>query len=481
MRGITPFLLALLVILLLTRLSQFPMNILAITKHADLVERLRTAFEGAGNRVVHVQDHLNALASEAWSHTQLILVDAAGDPMDGFRLCTLLRGESRILFQNLPIFLIFDQPPLEEELPRIHATDVDGHLLAGDSIQRILNLLGPVVEADSTRGGGPKVPLLAAGLRTPLAQRIQGLVDHFGFELTTAPLKELTDVQREIKAPLLLLGLDSTGERTLSVLQAMREKDSSPYIILLGKTSRQALQRKLLLAGAMDWLSLPLSPPRLLHACRRGLEWTHSKRIQQEFQFQINDLRERRLLLEMEAAALRNEVLMDPLTGLLNRRAFDQNLENAFNQWERHRRAFVLVLGDLDYFKLINDRFGHLVGDEVLRTIAQRMRRALRRSDLAFRIGGEEFAILLTETTLQVGADVADKLRRKIDENPLQLESGQTVFPTMSFGVGGPEDHSAASLFGAVDRALYAAKHKGRNRIEVASGPLEPGSVTASG
>ncbi len=450
------------------------MNILAITKHADLVERLRTAFEGAGNRVLHVQDHLDALASEAWSQAQLILVDAAGDPMDGFRFCTLLRGESRVLFQNLPIFLVFDLPPGEEELPRIQATDVDGHILAGDSLQRLLNVLGPAVEADSTRGSGPKVPLLAAGLRPDVTQRIHGLVDHFGFQLTSVPLEELPEIQRHLKAPLLLLGMDATGARTLAALQIMREHESPPYVILLGRTSRHALQRKLLLAGAMDWLTLPLSPPRLLHACRRGLEWIHAKRVQQEFQFQISDLRERRLLLEMETAALRNEVLTDPLTGLLNRRAFDQNLENAFNQWERHRRTFVLVLGDLDYFKLINDRFGHMVGDEVLRSLAQRMRQGLRKSDLAFRIGGEEFAILLTETTLQTGAEVAEKLRRRIDENPIVLESTQMVFPTMSFGVGGPEGQSAATLFGAVDQSLYAAKHKGRNRIEVVPGPETP-------
>ncbi len=458
------------------------MNILVITKHADLVERLRTAFEGAGNRVLHVQDHLDALASEAWSQAQLLLVDAIGDPMDGFRFCTLLRGESRILFQNLPIFLIFEQPLLEDEMPQLRVTDVDGHVLATDSIQRLLNVLGPAVEADSIPGGGAKVPLLVAGLRTELIQRIKGLVDHFGFELTASPLKDLSLVQSQIKAPLLLLGMDSTGARTLSALQAMREHgEAPPYVILLGKIPRQALQRQLLLAGAMDWVTLPLSAPRLLHACRRGLEWIHAKRIQQEFQFQINDLRERRILLEMEAAALRNEVLTDPLTGLLNRRAFDQNLENAFNQWERHRRTFVLVLGDLDYFKLINDRFGHLVGDEVLRSLAQRMRHALRRSDLAFRIGGEEFAILLTETSIQAGAEVAEKLRRRIDENPFALESGQTVFPTMSFGVGAPEGHDASSLFAAVDQALYIAKHKGRNRIEVLKANVDPGSVTAAG
>ena len=108
-------------------------------------------------------------------------------------------------------------------------------------------------------------------------------------------------------------------------------------------------------------------------------------------------------MLELETSRLRSEVLTDPLTELLNRRAFNQHLEHAVNQWERHHRPFVLILGDLDYFKLINDRFGHLVGDQVLKAVAQRIGASLRRSDLAFRIGGEEFAIILTESSLQRG------------------------------------------------------------------------------
>ena len=160
------------------------------------------------------------------------------------------------------------------------------------------------------------------------------------------------------------------------------------------------------------------------------------------------------MMLEIEAAALRNEVLTDPLTELLNRRAFTQNLENALNQWARHHRPFVLILGDLDYFKLVNDRFGHMVGDRVLRDVARLMRMSLRRSDLAFRIGGEEFAILLAETSLRSGSEVAEKLRRRIDESPIQLETGQTIVPTMSFGVGSPDGIGAEDCFQAVDRAL---------------------------
>jgi diguanylate cyclase (GGDEF)-like protein len=205
----------------------------------------------------------------------------------------------------------------------------------------------------------------------------------------------------------------------------------------------------------------------------------HARRIQTEFESAIHDLRERRSMLEIEAAALRNEVLTDPLTELLNRRAFDQNLDHAMRQWERHRRAFVLVLGDVDHFKLINDRFGHPVGDEVLQQLAATIRSALRKSDLAFRIGGEEFAVLLTETSVKAGAEVAEKLRRLIDEDPVVLPSGQTIFPTMSFGVGGPGAITLATLMAQVDKALYQAKHLGRNRVVVANqGEYPPRSVS---
>jgi diguanylate cyclase (GGDEF)-like protein len=185
-------------------------------------------------------------------------------------------------------------------------------------------------------------------------------------------------------------------------------------------------------------------------------------------------------MLEIEAGALRNEVLTDPLTELLNRRAFDQNLEHAGHQWERHRRAFVLLMGDVDHFKLINDRFGHPVGDEVLRQLAVRIRSALRKSDLAFRIGGEEFAMLLMETSVKAGAEVAEKLRRRIDEDPVVLPSGQTIFPTMSLGVGGPGAGTIAGLMAQVDKALYQAKHLGRNRVVVANeGEYPPRALSA--
>lgn len=453
------------------------MNLLVISRHDDLVERLRMAFEGAGHRVRHAQDPLAALANDAWDEAHVLLVDAKGDPMDGYRLCRLLRGESRILFSNLPIFLVLDHPPQEEDLQALQAVEGDGFIGSAYTIQQLLNHLGPVMAGAASHEAAPRVPILALGLHAALAQRTRDLLQHFHMEVHTPPLRNAALAQLALGAPILLLGLSAGGVRTaLDLLAQLRESGALPYTILLGQVKEEAVQRKLLLAGVSDWVGLPLSGPRLLHACKRAMEWAHVKRIQMEYESAIHDLRERRSMLEIEAAALRNEVLTDPLTGLLNRRAFDQNLEHAVHQWERHHRSFVLLLGDIDHFKLINDRFGHPVGDEVLQEMAARIRSSLRRSDLAFRIGGEEFAVLLSETTLKAGTEVADKLRCRIDEEPFTLPGGHTIFPSISFGVGGPMDLGPAELVATVDRALYQAKALGRNRVVVAVGDRPPGN-----
>jgi diguanylate cyclase (GGDEF)-like protein len=446
------------------------MNLLVISRHNELVERLRMAFEGAGHRILQAADALEALAQDAWSQAQVLLVDSGGDPIDGYRLCRLLRGEARVLFRNLPIFLILDHLPTDQDLGDLQEVEGDGFIAAGHNIQQLLNHLGPVLAGSAHHAEGQRVPVLAVGLQTGLAQRARDMLQHYGMELHSPPTRNAVEAQRALKAPVLLLGLSAGGvQGALALLARLRDQNQLPYTILLGQVKDEATQRKLLLAGISDWVPLPLPGPRLLHACKRAIEWAHVRRIQAEYESAIHDLRERRSMLEIEAAALRNEVLTDPLTELLNRRAFDQNLEHALRQWERHRRAFVLLMGDVDHFKLINDRFGHPVGDEVLRQLAERIRSSLRKSDLAFRIGGEEFAVLLTETSLKSGAEVANKLRRRIDENPVVLPSGQAICPTISFGVGGPGAADMETLLAQVDKALYQAKHLGRNRVVVAN------------
>lgn len=458
------------------------MNLLVITRHEELIERLRMAFEGSGHRIIHAGDPLEALALDAWGESQVLLVDATGDPMDGFRLCRLLRGEARVLFRNLPIYLIMEHPPTPEDLQALHQADGDGFIRKGATLQQLLNLLGPVLDGGLPRSEGQRVPVLAMGLSPALVLRARSLLRDDLMEIHTVSAKAIGETQRVLNAPILLLGLSAGGlAGALASLAQLREQGRLPHTILIGQVRDEAAQRRLLLAGVADWVPLPLSGPRLMHACRRALEWMHARRIQVEFEAAIHDLRERRAMLEIEAASLRSEVLTDPLTELLNRRAFDQHLAHALRQWERSGRPFVLLLGDIDHFKLINDRFGHPVGDDVLRQMATQIRSSLRKSDLAFRVGGEEFAVLLNETSLKSGAEVAEKLRQRIDQEPVVLQTGQSIFPTMSFGVVGPGPQDALGLLALVDKALYQAKRLGRNRVVVSDGVDVPLRTLSAG
>jgi len=441
------------------------MRLLAITQHPNFVERLRTAFEPEGHGVFALPDPLYALAEEAWTRADLVVVDAQGDPMDGYRLCHLLRAQARFMFRKLPVVLLLDHPPEAEDQARLAEVDGDAFLSTEALPGQCLTVLGSLAAA----AAGPQdlpVPILACGLDASTLEAIREGVAPLGCEVSACAVEGLEEAAAAGNPPILFLGPPPDGRTREDILRELGALPDPPCVILIGDPGDEELP-PLLEMEAMGWLEPPLSAAKVRLAVTRAMARQYASRVQRECRLQLSGLLAARSRLEQETEALRNEVLMDPLTELLNRRAFNQHLDHAVNQWVRHARPFVLILGDLDYFKLINDRFGHMVGDQVLKTVSLRIRASLRKSDLAFRIGGEEFAILLTETQLKAGLDVAEKIRRRIDETPVTLDSGQSVFPTMSFGIGGPDGHDAGALFSRVDTALYAAKHKGRNRVEL--------------
>ncbi|MGM0576804.1 MAG: diguanylate cyclase [Myxococcota bacterium] len=158
----------------------------------------------------------------------------------------------------------------------------------------------------------------------------------------------------------------------------------------------------------------------------------------------------------------------DELTGLLNRRAFRKRVDNELRRSDRTGYPVSLFLVDLDYFKRINDTWGHATGDIVLRTLADVMRRSLRATDVVARFGGEEFAVLLLDTTGHDALRVAEKLRSEIAHEPHMGVDGQAIPPvTASIGVAvaGETTHGLDELLHRADVALYAAKAAGRNRV----------------
>ncbi len=170
--------------------------------------------------------------------------------------------------------------------------------------------------------------------------------------------------------------------------------------------------------------------------------------------------------------ALREEVerlaTTDPLTGLPNRRSFLETLRGELDRSNRYGRPFAVVMLDLDHFKRVNDDYGHTAGDEVLKTLADVLRPAIRRTDVLARIGGEEFAILFPEATLRQAADACERLRLAVTHATVPVAgTRQSARFTVSFGVtewaaGGD---TFEDLVRRADQALYDAKRTGRNRV----------------
>ncbi|MGB7342696.1 MAG: GGDEF domain-containing protein [Pirellulaceae bacterium] len=159
-----------------------------------------------------------------------------------------------------------------------------------------------------------------------------------------------------------------------------------------------------------------------------------------------------------------NEARTDSLTGLFNRRAFDQRLEELFRNHRRGGRSFVIALIDIDHFKTVNDTHGHQVGDLALQAISNLLKQCLSETLMVARFGGEEFAVIMDGPLLSAGRQL-DAIRRSLDSRGLELESTKLT-TTMSVGLSEPmDDVSASSVVRRADEALYAAKNFGRNRV----------------
>ncbi len=175
--------------------------------------------------------------------------------------------------------------------------------------------------------------------------------------------------------------------------------------------------------------------------------------------------------------ALFNEATHDPLTGLYNRRYLDGALEESERRSRRNNRTVGLMMLDLDHFKMINDTYGHEVGDEVLRTFAGLLKGSLRAGDIACRYGGEEFTILLSGATLNATRQRAEQLRQQVEQLRVPYRDKQLAL-TVSIGIAVfPEHgHHLDDVLHAADAALYDAKHAGRNRVATANQATEDGA-----
>ncbi len=223
------------------------------------------------------------------------------------------------------------------------------------------------------------------------------------------------------------------------------------YVIMLTGEYEQEDKVEGLELGADDYITKPFQYPELLARIRAG------KRIV-DLQQELLETNKRLELLS----------ITDGLTKLHNHRYFQDELARAFEESQRYQRPLSLAMIDIDFFKKVNDTYGHAVGDDVLKQAAALYRGSVRSTDLVARYGGEEFAVMLPETSLNDGVAFAEKIRQLVQETPMATQIGP-VNTTVSIGVASvPHSriHTAKELIVAADKALYRAKKSGRNQVQ---------------
>ncbi len=195
-----------------------------------------------------------------------------------------------------------------------------------------------------------------------------------------------------------------------------------------------------------------------------------------ELQQEMAELQERLQSMESESREMQQalieqqqKALTDVLTGLPNRMAYENRVMDEYERWRRYKHPLTLVVTDIDHFKRVNDKYGHLAGDKVIQLIGKEVSRRIRKTDFMARYGGEEFVILLPETAADIAFEVMDKTREMISRMPFHFDN-EKVQITVSMGLSEfAGDASIDQVFNQADQALYKAKNLGRNRLQRAT------------
>ena len=272
-------------------------------------------------------------------------------------------------------------------------------------------------------------------------------------------------VQREMP-DLILLDImmpEMDGYQVCTELKADPQTSAIPVIFITAMGSEEDETRGLD-CGAIDYLTKPISPPIVRARVRNHLELKRSHDIMEALGRELTGK-------NLELVRLARE---DGLTGLANRRHFDEMLDAEIKRAFRTRQFLSLILCDVDFFKRYNDHYGHVAGDKCLQMIGATMLSTfMRAGDVPARYGGEEFAVILPETTPGNALLLGEKLRRKIAELALPHAASDALeFVSFSVGVVGSlvtRERNAEWFLSAADQALYQSKEHGRNRVTAAS------------
>lgn len=427
--------------------------------------------------VMQATSGVEARAICAAGHCDIVLLDVMMPGMDGFEVCRRLKADPATA--HIPVVMVtaLDQPadrvrgldagaddfltkPVNEvaliarvrSLTRLKASldelrsraRTSAALGIGGSMQQVLQ--------DDGKGGR----ILLVDDRASSVQRLEQSLSPHHSVTTVADAQEalFTAAEGDFDLVVLSLGLkDYDGLRLCSQLRTLERTRHMPVLLIADLDDQPKVLRGLDL-GVNDYLSRPVDRNELLARVR-----TQVRRNRY-----ANALRDD-LNASIEAA------LYDQLTGLNNRRYLETHLPVMMQQAKAQSRPLCLMILDIDHFKSVNDTWGHDAGDDVLKSFAQRVKRVVRNADLICRLGGEEFIVIMPDTTLDIAQLIAERVRGAVQAELFRVRATGAEIPvTVSIGLAEEcQNPDPDMLVRRADQALYRSKTEGRNRITLAA------------
>jgi len=334
-------------------------------------------------------------------------------------------------------------------------------------------------------------------LPSDLSPRVDALKDRLSGPIEAATARSLLDALASLVADT-RRKLEREKREVESFLQEvtkrLRDFDTNLHEAESAQTESMASERELhdSVGESMAWIRTSVNDASDLEQLKTTVSdrldaiQTHiatyirdKEKRHQDAELRIQTLGQRVREMETETSQLRQsfqearaQAVRDPLTGLHNRFAYDEQIAREYARWKRYQAPLALIVLDLDRFKNLNDQYGHHAGDRALKSLANRLRANVREADFVCRYGGEEFLVVMPNTTAQEALQAAEKLRTNVGESDFHYRNAP-VRVTVSCGVA--QFHtgdSPESVFRRADEALYRAKHDGRNLCRVETPPL---------